>query len=96
MMPSVPPPTGAASSRTIGNNRLVAGLGKGGMARVFLALAQKQGGFTKLLVLKVLRAELDVDGEFLAMFMQEARLAARPNHPNVVQTYEVGEDAGRH
>ena len=93
MMPSVPP-AGTASSRSIGNHRLVAALGKGGMARVYLALAQKQG-FTKLLVLKVLRAELD-GGEFLPMFMQEARLAARLNHPNVVQTYEVGQDADRH
>ena len=95
MTPSLPPPDGG-SARTIANYRLVAGLGKGGMARVYLALAQKQGGFTKLLVLKVLRAELDVDGEFLDMFMQEARLAARLNHPNVVQTYEVGENANRH
>ncbi|HSO31499.1 MAG TPA: serine/threonine-protein kinase [Labilithrix sp.] len=90
------PPAGVASARTIGGHRLVAGLGKGGMARVYLAIAQKQGGFTKLLVLKVLRAELDSEGDFLTMFMQEARLAARLNHPNVVQTYEVGEDANRH
>ncbi len=96
MMPSHPPIGMAASSRTIGKHRLVAGLGTGGMARVYLALAQKTGGFTKLLVLKVLRTELDADGDFLSMFMQEARLAARLNHPNVVQTYEVGEDAQRH
>ena len=79
-----------ASSRTLGGYRLVAGLGKGGMARVFLALAQKAGGFTKLLVLKVLRTDLDTDGGFVSMFAEEARLAARLNHPNVVQTYEVG------
>jgi len=84
------------SSRTLGGYRLVAVLGTGGMARVYLAMAQKAGGFTKLLVLKILRTDLDADGEFLAMFMQEARLAARLNHPNVVQTYEVGEDSGRH
>ena len=85
-----------ASSRTLGGYRLVAGLGTGGMARVYLAMAQKAGGFTKLLVLKILRTDLDADGDFLAMFMQEARIAARLNHPNVVQTYEVGEDTGRH
>jgi serine/threonine-protein kinase len=66
------------------------------MARVYLAISQKQLGFTKLVVLKVLRDELDADGEFLAMFIQEARLAARLNHPNVVQTYEAGEDGGAH
>jgi len=40
------------------------------MARVYLAMAQKAGGFTKLLVLKILRTDLDADGDFLAMFMQ--------------------------
>lgn len=66
------------------------------MARVYLAVTQKAHGFTKLLVLKVLRNELDLDGEFLEMFEREARVAARLNHPNVVQTYEIGEDQGRH
>jgi len=73
------------SSRTIGAYRLVAGLGQGGMARVYLALSQKQGGFNKLLVLKVLRSDLGGDADFLQMFLQEARLAARLNHPHVVQ-----------
>lgn len=82
------------SLRSIAGYRLVAALGKGGMARVFLALSQKSFGFSKLVVLKVLREELE--GEFVDMFVQEARIAARLNHPNVVQTYEVGEDAGRH
>jgi serine/threonine-protein kinase len=87
----------SSSFRTIGGHRLVAGLGKGGMARVYLAVAQnKEFGFTKLVVLKVLRDELDENGEFLEMFLQEARLSARLNHPNVVQTYEVGEDGGQH
>lgn len=66
------------------------------MARVYLAISQKQLGFTKLVVLKVLREELDVDGELLAMFVQEAQLAARLNHANVVHTYEAGVDDGRH
>ena len=86
----------SASERIIGGHRLVAGLGSGGMARVYLAISQKQFGFTKLVVLKVLREELDPDGEFLSMFVDEAKLAARLNHPHVVQTYEVGMDRDRH
>lgn len=82
--------------RIVGGHRLVAGLGSGGMARVYLALSLKQFGFTKLVVLKVLREELGTDDEFLEMFMHEARLAARLNHPHVVQTYEVGVDQGIH
>ena len=84
------------SLRTVAEYRLLASLGKGGMARVYLALSQKRFGFAKLVVLKILRDELDAEEGFVEMFVQEARLAARLNHPNVVQTYEVGEDAGRH
>ncbi len=62
------------------------------MAEVYLAVAQGPAGFNKLLVCKVLRPLLADDESFRAMFLDEARLAARLNHPNVVQTYEVGED----
>jgi serine/threonine-protein kinase len=66
------------------------------MAEVRLALAQRAGGFNKLLVLKLLRDELAADPEFLDMFLAEARVAALLNHPNIVQTNEVGTDHGRH
>src|SRR5258706_14719895 len=74
---------------------VLAELGEGGMANVYLAVAQGPSGFNTLVVLKSLRVHLAKDPEFLEMFLREARLAARLNHPNVVQTYEVGEDAGR-
>ena len=83
-----------SSLRTIAGHRLVAGLGHGGMARVYLAISQKPLGFTKLVVLKVLREELDVDGDLLEMFIQEARLAARLNHLHVVQTDYDGTPLG--
>lgn len=84
------------SGRTIGTYRLVAGLGQGGMARVYLALSDKRAGFQKLFVLKVLRGDIAADPEFVAMFLEEARVTARLNHPNVVHTYEVGEHQGRY
>ena len=68
----------------------IAELGQGGMADVLLAMMQGAAGFTKLVVVKRLRSNLAEDAELLAMFCDEARLAARLNHPNVVQTYEVG------
>lgn len=74
----------------IGRYRVIAKLGQGGMARVFLTLAPGPAGFHKLLVVKQLREELSDDPDFLTMFLDEARLAARLNHPNVVHTYEVG------
>jgi eukaryotic-like serine/threonine-protein kinase len=70
-------------------------LGRGGMADVILALVQGPGGFNKLQVVKQLRGELAAEPEFTSMFLDEARLSARINHPNVVQTHEVGFD-GRH
>ncbi len=79
-----------------GKYRLIAELGHGGMAEVFLAIASGPAGFNKLVVLKQIRDQLADDPEFLAMFLDEARLAARLNHPNVVQTNEVGEDGRRY
>ena len=64
------------------------------MANVYLAVMSGPSGFNKLQVIKQLRSHLAETPEFLAMFMDEARLAARLNHPNVVQTNEVGEHDG--
>jgi serine/threonine protein kinase len=72
---------------------LIAELGRGGMATVYLALAESGGGldFNKLVVIKRLRDHIAADPEFVIMLQDEARLAARLNHQNVVQTLEVGE-----
>jgi eukaryotic-like serine/threonine-protein kinase len=75
-----------------GRYRPIAELGRGGMATAYLCVAQGPGGFNKLQVLKYLRPDLAADEEFLTMFLEEARIAARINHPNVVQTNEVGYD----
>jgi serine/threonine protein kinase len=77
---------------TRGRYRPIAELGRGGMATAYLCVAQGPGGFNKLQVLKYLRPDLAADEEFLTMFLEEARIAARINHPNVVQTNEVGYD----
>ncbi len=87
---AVEPGRGAA----VGKYQLLAVLGRGGMADVFLALARGPMGFSKLVVLKRLRRALADDKSFRDMFLDEARLAARLNHPNVVQTHEVGEYDG--
>ena len=66
------------------------------MSEVFLTLTQSGlGGFQKLVVVKLLRRDLAEDADFRRMFLEEARLTARLNHPNVVQTNDVGEDLGR-
>ncbi|MBL8743264.1 MAG: protein kinase, partial [Myxococcales bacterium] len=80
----------------VGKYRIIAKLGQGGMATVFLSVVPGPAGFNKLLVVKILKEDLAHDSDFLGMFLNEARLAARLNHPNVVQTYEVGLEDGQH
>ena len=79
----------------LGNYRLIAVLGRGGMAVVHLAVMRGPAGFNKLVVLKQLHPQYSEEPEVVAMFLDEARLAARLSHPNVVQTNEVGEDGDR-
>src|SRR2546430_4084466 len=86
---------GASTGVTaFGKYQLFASLGRGGMADVFLAVSRGPLGFNKLVVVKRLRHSLAEEPSFLDMFLDEARLAARLNHPNVVHTYEVGENDG--
>ena len=73
-----------------GKHRFIAALGHGGMADVYLAVAVGPAGFNKLLVIKRLRESFTDEPELRAMFLDEARLAARLNHRNVVQTNEIG------
>jgi serine/threonine-protein kinase len=80
----------------LGRYRLLARLAQGGMGDVYLALARGPSGFSKLAVVKELRPGLVQASEHLEMFLDEARLAARLNHANIVQTNEVGSDGNRH
>jgi tRNA A-37 threonylcarbamoyl transferase component Bud32 len=75
-----------------GKYRLLATLGHGGMADVYLGAAQGPAGFNKLVVIKKLRNGGE-DPALVQMFFDEARLAARLNHPNIVHTYEVDESS---
>jgi len=80
-----------------GRFKFIGEIGRGGMANVYLTATRGAlGGFQKLVVIKLLRADLAEEQEFRQMFLAEARLAARLNHPHVVQTYDVGEDDGRY
>jgi len=82
-------------SHNVGPYRLVASLGRGGQAEVYLAIRRGPAGFSKLVVIKSIRPEMEDDPRFRDMLMSEAKLAARLHHPNVVQTLEVGDDGGR-
>jgi serine/threonine protein kinase/tetratricopeptide (TPR) repeat protein len=74
--------------KEIAQFELVRRLGAGGMAEVFLAKKRGAEGTHKVLVLKRILPSHGSSRRFRAMFVEEARLAARLNHPNVVQVYE--------
>ncbi|HEX4457294.1 MAG TPA: protein kinase, partial [Polyangia bacterium] len=65
-------------------------LAVGGMAELFLARAAGPQGFSKLCVIKRVLPHLAEDPAFVEMFLDEARIAATLQHPNVVQMYDVG------
>src|SRR5580693_10544371 len=72
-------------------------LGAGGMAEVFLAKKRGAEGTFKLLVVKRILPTYGTSRRFRAMFVEEAQVATRLNHPNVVQVYEFydGGDEGQ-
>jgi eukaryotic-like serine/threonine-protein kinase len=76
----------------VGDYRLVAEIGRGGMANVFLALCPNADGTSRPVVLKQLQPALAHEDEFRTMFENEARLATRFRHANVVETYDIDSD----
>jgi serine/threonine-protein kinase len=82
-------------SIAFGRYELLKKLASGGMGQVFLA-RRKGVGFEKLVVLKRILPHLVEDDDFLTMFLDEARIAARLNHPNIVQIFDVEAEVGQH
>jgi serine/threonine-protein kinase len=75
---------------------LVARLGQGGMAEIYLAVHHGLSGFRKLVVIKRLLPHMADRPEVVEMFLDEARLAARLSHPNVVATTKIGTSGGHY
>ncbi|MCB9604624.1 MAG: serine/threonine protein kinase [Sandaracinus sp.] len=84
MTPS--PSTDDASARF----EILTELGSGGMASVHLARARAAGGFQKWVAIKRIHPHLAKEDDFVAMFLDEARIAAQLHHPNVAQVFELG------
>ncbi|MEM9459013.1 MAG: protein kinase [Myxococcota bacterium] len=66
-------------------------LATGGMGEVYVARATGPESFQKLVALKRILPHLEQEEEFVAMFLEEARLAATLDHPNIVQVIELGQ-----
>ncbi len=91
--PTPPPgarPSGDGLPAPFGKYELLERIATGGMAEIFLARSFGVAGFEKRLVIKRIRPELAQNPRFVSMFIDEARIAVGLNHPNIVQTYDLG------
>src|SRR5215468_4124025 len=80
---------------SIGKYRFIAEVATGGMGVIYLAARHGPAGFSQLVAVKELKPELAQDPNFVGMFLEEGRIAARFSHPNIVQTLETDQHDGR-
>src|SRR5215471_6964681 len=79
---------------TLGKYEILRRLATGGMAEIYLARVRGTAGFEKVVVLKRILPNVAEDPTFVQMFLDEARLAATLQHPNIADVYDVGEEGG--
>ena len=86
------PPDGQQRAKAVrfGKYTLLDRIAVGGMAEIFLARQAGLEGFEKTIVIKRIRPHLSKQASFVKMFLNEAKLAAQLNHPNIVQIYDLG------
>ena len=83
-----------AAQPQFGRYNIVRKVASGGMADLYLAEIRGEGAFQKKIAIKHLHQHLADKPELRDWFFDEARLAAQLSHPNIVQVYELGKDAG--
>jgi len=86
MQPAVPADAGIK----FGSYVLLRRIARGGMAEVFLAQQRGLEGFDRRVAVKRILPHLADSGDFVRMFLAEAKLAAQLSHPNIVHIYEFG------
>lgn len=74
--------------------QVIAEVARGGMAAVFAARRQSLGGFDKVLAIKMLLPGVTEQHQAVERFLDEARIASRISHPNVVEVIDIGEHDG--
>ena len=75
----------------VGSYEVIRRLSAGGMASLYLAKRVGAAGFARPVALKVIHPHLAENDEFSAMFVDEANISARIDHPNVVHVEELGQ-----
>jgi len=93
-MTNSPAQTEEQLPKQFGKYTLMRRLAAGGMAELFLALHKSVAGFEKLIVIKRILPAMNQDKAFIDMLLHEARVAATLSHPNIVQTFDVGQVDG--
>ena len=78
--------------QSIGRYEFLVPIAEGGMASVWAARMKGSRGFQKNLAIKMMLAKLSDDPMFEEMFLDEARIASRIHHPNVVEIFDLGEE----
>ena len=83
-----------AAGASLGGYQVESKLGTGGMAEVYAARRDGPHGFSKRVAIKRILPAAAEDVAFVSMFIEEASLAARLSHPNIVQVFDFGDDNG--
>jgi serine/threonine-protein kinase len=87
-------PTSRPLPERLGRFDVLAKIGEGGMAAVYLGHAASAAG-DQVVAIKVIKEELSLNTDFVMMFMDEARIISRLNHPNIVRVHELGNEGSR-
>ena len=87
-------PIADARDRALGRYRLSYQIASGGMATVYLGRVHGAAGFNRPVAIKRIHPHLAKRPEFVAMFLDEARIASRISHPNVCSIFDFGEVDG--
>jgi serine/threonine protein kinase len=85
-----PEPARPADGLTYGPYRLLEKIAVGGMAEVFKAKRSGVAGFEKIVAVKRILPHLSYNNEFVEMFVDEAKMVAGLQHPNIVQIFDLG------
>jgi len=89
---SRPAPDDPLIGASLGEFQIVEAVGRGGMGAVYRAC---QPALSRFVAIKVLPERFAADSDFIERFRREARAAAAIRHPNIIEVYTVGRDAGR-
>src|SRR5262245_58077636 len=84
----------APELRRLGKYELIARIGEGGMAEVYLARKTGPLGFQKVVLVKTIHPHLAREQEFIDMLLDEARVSALIKHPRVIDIYDLGIEGG--